>query len=240
MTIEKDFCKEALLEIERLLHEPGREIVEEGDFLAFKAPVPFIDWVYGNISSKTIQKAREFFGSKPFKWRVLGEQDPSLLVERGFKRLEFDYEMEINLRDRDFSRAFANIEVLPARSPESYSRWVAISSAAWNQDPSIWDQFFAPWVKTGRFTPYLAFFDGTPAATALSYDGDRGVSLWAIGTLSDYRHRGLGTAVTCACLQEAKNKSIDRALLYSSEMGKTVYEKIGFRLRQIIREYSSS
>ena len=87
--------------------------------------------------------------------------------------------------------------------------------------------------------PYIAFFNGEPAATSLLYLGEGEASLWAIGTRPDFRRQGLGTAVTRACLQEAKKNGYDWAVLSASEMGRPMYEKIGFQFQQVIHDYSS-
>ena len=236
---EKDQLKKTMMEIERRARRSGGEILEEGSLLAFTAPEPFIDWVFGKPSFESFQKAKGFFGEKPFKWRVSEEDDRLGLMEMGFKELEREYEMAIYLRNLDIPEVAEGVSIRSAISLQEYSQWVTTSANAWNLDPVMWDRFFLPWIKTEKIVPYIAFFNGEPAATSLLYLGEKDASLWAIGTRPDFRRQGLGTAVTCACLQEAKKNGYDWAVLSASEMGKPMYEKIGFQSLQVIHDYSS-
>ncbi len=151
---------------------------------------------------------------------------------------DLTFEMELNLAEYNCSSLSASIEVQEVHSSEDYLKWIAVAAEWLNVDLSFVDQFYIPWIKTGRFIPYLGFFDGKPAATSLVYCGSLGAAIYCLGTPSPFRNRGLGTAVTHACLKAAKNNNIDQAVLYASEMGRPVYEKIGFKLTQTIREYS--
>ena len=116
--------------------------------------------------------------------------------------------------------------------------WINVAAGWLNIDPAFVDQFFTPWIKTGKYIPYLGFYEGKPAATSLAYLGNLGASIYCLGTLPSFRNRGLGTAVTHACLKAAKDKNIAQAVLYGSKMGQPMYKKIGFKLMQTIREYS--
>lgn len=52
-----------------------------------------------------------------------------------------------------------------------------------------------------------------------------------------FRRKGMGAAVTEACLQTAKRAGVSRAVLYASAMGQSVYEKLGFQTSQMLQEY---
>jgi ribosomal protein S18 acetylase RimI-like enzyme len=77
---------------------------------------------------------------------------------------------------------------------------------------------------------YIGYFDGkvVTMATAIVHHGK--VFLSTVGTKPDYRNRGYGTAISKYALQsaiEASGSTI--SLLHASKMGKSVYEKIGFK-----------
>lgn len=236
---EKDLLRKTLLEIERLVRGPGRDILEENSLLAFTASVPFVDWVFGKPSFESFQRARSFFGEKPFKWCVSEQDDRLELMEMGFKESGRSHEMAIYIRNLDIPYAAEGVNVRSVISLHDYSQWVTTSAKAWSLDPVMWDRFFLPWIKTEKIVPYIAFFNGEPVATSLVHFGEREASLWGIGTLPEFRCQGFGTAVTCACLQEAKKNGYDWAVLSASEMGKSMYEKIGFQFLQVIHHYSS-
>ena len=238
--IQTGLQKELFLESMSLIYEPGWEVLKEGDLIAFKASVavPFMNFVYGNVTLDRYKKVKEFYQKKPFFWLLSETQEEQLLLDWGFTGPDLTFEMGLNLADYHYPGAHETLEVREAHSPKDHLQWINVAAGWLNIDPSLVDQFFTPWIKTGKYIPYLGFYEGKPAATSLAYLGDLGASLYCLGTLLSFRNRGLGTAVTHACLKAAKDKNIDQVVLYGSKMGQTMYKKIGFKLMQTIREYS--
>lgn len=238
--IQTGLQKELFLESMHLIQEPGWEFIEEGDLIAFKTSVavPFMNFVYGNVTLDRYKKIKAFYAKKPFFWMLSETQEEKLLLDLGFTGPDLTFEMGMNLADYHYHPANEAIEVREALSPEVYSQWINVAAGWLNIDPLFVDQFFTPWVRTGKYIPYLGFYEGVPAATSLPYLGNLGASLYCLGTLPTFRNRGLGMAVTHACLKAAKDKDIGQVVLYGSKMGRPMYKKIGFELMQTIREYS--
>lgn len=238
--IQTGLQKELFLESMHLIHEPGWEFIEEGDLIAFKASVtvPFMNFVYGTVTLDRYKKVKAFYETKPFFWMLSETQEEKLLLDLRFTGPDLTFEMGMNLTDYHDHPANEAIEVRKAFSPEDYAQWINVAAGWLNIDPLCVNEFFTPWVRTGKYIPYLGLYEGVPAATSLAYLGNLGASLYCLGTLSAFRNRGLGTAVTHACLKAAKDKNIDQVVLYGSKMGRTMYKKIGFELMQTIREYS--
>ncbi len=80
-----------------------------------------------------------------------------------------------------------------------------------------------------RLRHFLARLDGKPVATASLYFGGGVAGISSVGTLPDHRHRGIGTALTVATLQEARRLGYRIGALFSSVMGEPMYKQIGFR-----------
>lgn len=75
----------------------------------------------------------------------------------------------------------------------------------------------------------IANLNGRPVATALrGVFGDTAV-IYNVATLPDARGRGLGRFVTLAAMHDAAANGARRAVLESSEMGRNVYRRLGFR-----------
>jgi predicted GNAT family acetyltransferase len=55
-------------------------------------------------------------------------------------------------------------------------------------------------------------------------------SVYAIGTVPEVRGKGIGGAVTLGPLLEAREEGYRHAVLFSSAMGVSAYQRIGFRL----------
>ena len=237
--IQTGLQKELFLESMSLMHEPGWDVFQEDDLIAFKSPVPpFMDFVYGNVTLDRYKKIKAFYQKKPFFWLLSETQEEQLLLDWGFTGPDLTYEMGLDLADYHHPGTHEILEVREVSSPEDHLQWISVAAGWLNMDPSFVDQFFTAWIKTGKYIPYLGFCEGKPAATSLAYLGNLGASLYCLGTLPAFRNRGLGTAVTHACLKAAKDKDIGQVVLYGSKLGQPMYKKIGFKLMQTIREYS--
>jgi GNAT superfamily N-acetyltransferase len=62
----------------------------------------------------------------------------------------------------------------------------------------------------------------------VALDGDAGLVGW-VGTLPDFRRRGLGSLVTRAVTNEAFRRGARIVALQASPQGLPVYERMGYR-----------
>lgn len=76
---------------------------------------------------------------------------------------------------------------------------------------------------------YLGFLNDVPAATGMFWRNQDLIGVHWIGTLPDFRGKGVGFAVTHLPLHELKAQGAQRAILFASLDGYSMYEKMGFR-----------
>jgi len=76
---------------------------------------------------------------------------------------------------------------------------------------------------------FVARLDGRPIATSLGSTLDGIVAIYNVATVAAARRRGAGAAVTAAAMADAQAAGARWAILESSEMGRSVYERLGFR-----------
>jgi ribosomal protein S18 acetylase RimI-like enzyme len=81
---------------------------------------------------------------------------------------------------------------------------------------------------------FVGYLGGKPVATNMLFNGGGVASVYAVATLPSVRGKGIGAAITLKPLLEARDKDgYKYAVLFSSEMGIKVYERIGFRLTNV-------
>ncbi|MGF1647282.1 MAG: GNAT family N-acetyltransferase [Kineosporiaceae bacterium] len=73
---------------------------------------------------------------------------------------------------------------------------------------------------------FLARWDGHPVGTAIAVAHDRGVVVTGVAVLPEARRRGVGAALTAACLAVSSDRP---ATLAGSELGRRTYLRLGFR-----------
>ena len=76
---------------------------------------------------------------------------------------------------------------------------------------------------------YTGFLDGEPVATSALFMSNHVAGVYNVATQDAYRRRGLGAAMTWQAVHDGANAGCLLASLQASEMGRPVYERMGFR-----------
>ena len=81
---------------------------------------------------------------------------------------------------------------------------------------------------------FVGYLGNDPVATNLLFNGAGVASVYAIATVPAARGKGIGGAITLKPLLEARDQlGYQFAVLFSTEMGIPVYQRIGFRLTDV-------
>lgn len=84
------------------------------------------------------------------------------------------------------------------------------------------------WRKPGR-TVYVGYVDGEPVTTGLGARTGRTIGVYNISTIESARKRGYGEAMTARVAADGLAAGCDVAILQASEMGRPIYERLGYR-----------
>ncbi len=120
------------------------------------------------------------------------------------------------------------------------AEWKRLSGAGFGGDMQI---FYDVYARHGYGSEafslhYIGYLGDEPvtSSTLLLAGGIAGI--FDVSTPPAFRGKGFGGAITLAMMQEARQRGYHDAWIWSSEMGKGVYSKIGFVVADFgIREY---
>lgn len=195
-------------------------------------------YAYGNrifndetITGADIQKVREYI-NLPFLWFV-DESDIcscQLLESEGltFKVAHTAMSMDLSLlKDCQY---YPDVEIREVPL-DTINEWIAVLAQSYavsfdEQSTFIHHQIRRAASDVMHF--YIGYYNGIPAAGSLIIIHDAMVSLHQVGTLAQYRGKGLGFAISHKPLMDARAQGCTQAILLASDMGKPIYEKIGF------------
>lgn len=84
-------------------------------------------------------------------------------------------------------------------------------------------------LEAPHYAAFNAYLDGEVASTAALIVTPGVAGIYNVATVEAFRNRGLGDATTRAAVVEGGRRGCPTATLQSSEMGFSVYERMGFR-----------
>jgi GNAT superfamily N-acetyltransferase len=77
---------------------------------------------------------------------------------------------------------------------------------------------------------YVGYADGAPVVSGMGWRTGRTIGVYSIATIASARRRGYGAAMTARVVADGVVAGCDVAALQASEMGRPIYERLGFRI----------
>lgn len=77
-------------------------------------------------------------------------------------------------------------------------------------------------------TFYAGYVDHRPVSASIGFINEGSLSVFNVATIEDHRGKGYGAAMTMKAVIDGRDRGCEVAFLQSSEIGYTVYERLGF------------
>lgn len=182
----------------------------------------------------------------PFSWEVGPRDRPRalgrLLQARGFKA---DHEqvpvMAASVASLPSVELPAGGSLEVVRDGSAYREWVGVVREGFGMPAAIAEAVLRyEQLGFGDDLPdrlVLGRLDGRPVATAMGAVAGGGVTIVNVTTLEEVRGRGFGRAVTLETMRLGRDLGARIAVLESTEMGFSVYSRLGFETFARYRYY---
>ncbi|MCU1458470.1 MAG: GCN5-related protein N-acetyltransferase [Actinomycetia bacterium] len=188
------------------------------------------------VAAETVELARA--RRVPIGWRVTPTTPPETTPALEKAGWHVDHLMPVMAKDLDIAapatlRAGITVEEITAAALAEWSRVVAVSFGCpeeYVEGPASYDRDVGLPGETSM-RRFLLRVDGEPsAASALLPGQDDGylAGIYCVATLARARGQGLGSIVTRAAIDAAQAAGSRLVVLQASEMGRPVYERLGF------------
>ena len=196
-----------------------------------------------------IEETRAMFSERghPMLWSVESSAQPAdleaRLQRRGLERaggvltgmaLGLD-----SLPDRDQPEG---LKIQRVDNERSLERWLQAYVEGFGMAEAAARPFFDLYRAIGfdeesPFRHYVGTLNGETVASSTLFLGAGVASIWHVGTVPRARRQGIGAAMTLAPLRDARDLGVRAGVLGSSEVGLSVYEKLGFQTFGRIVQY---
>jgi ribosomal protein S18 acetylase RimI-like enzyme len=109
------------------------------------------------------------------------------------------------------------------------TEWCGVVSAALTGGLAFDPRIPAALLERGSGYPFMACVAGRPVATSMLYLAGGVAGVYLVATLTGWRSRGIGTAMTEAVLARARQLGYKTAVLYATDIGRPIYARMGFQ-----------
>ncbi len=192
------------------------------------------------ITSEDIAFAKKHFNNRAFAWYVKTSDLDSinLLKQNNLKYQCSLPAMSINLniiQNYEYDQKNITIEEISYDDPRVDSEWLvciiqAIQTPTFSVAADAFTKLIHRFATQGKNSIrfYLGLYQNKVVTAAMAIYHQDVISLHWVGTLPEFRGKGIGTAICYKIIKDAQNAGYQEAILLATEMGEPLYKKLGF------------
>ncbi|MFX1480082.1 MAG: GNAT family N-acetyltransferase [Promethearchaeota archaeon] len=152
----------------------------------------------------------------------------NILEKNGFSNVYHQAGMAIDLKvlkNKISNEGWFEVEKIDDK--KSLKQWIEVVSSVFGirVDFELIDYL----ISEPKAEFYIGSFKGTPVSSLMLYLSSGVAGLHAVSTLSEYRNRGFGLAISIKALKNAFKMGYKVGVLQASALGERVYKKLGFK-----------
>jgi ribosomal protein S18 acetylase RimI-like enzyme len=221
---------------------PGLLLVNSGvPYAVFNAALP-TDSFGGDARAidECVRNAASHYASRNMPWSCwvcedFFHEDVRGRSRRMFERLGLQLVAEhqgmVADRIEPPRRPPAALDLRLVGDPETRRDFIRIASAAFHLPPAVARMIYdseSYW--QGQVVGWVGYARDKPVSTAATCTVNGAVGVYSVATLREYRGRGYGEWITRRALAEAqRDAGPDRSILQSTQAGRSLYIRMGYR-----------
>jgi GNAT superfamily N-acetyltransferase len=205
----------------------------------------------GSAAPRRIVEAIDWVSARTDRWRwLVGPSSRPLdlgdrLIEAGLRKLGDNAGMALDLRGWQPGAPLpAGVTTELVTDAVGLERWRDVQQRGLALDDASAEAWWTAHrrLATEAWPPlrnWIANLDGEPVAAAALFVGAGVAGIYNVCTVPEARGRGIGAAVTAVALDAAVDAGHDLAVLGASDMGYSVYRRLGFREVSRLRSFGA-
>jgi GNAT superfamily N-acetyltransferase len=199
-----------------------------------------VTWQEGTDADATIGRTIDELRSRgaPFTWWVMPGDRPTDLADRlGARGLVPDRPwrgMAASTADVAEPPAVAGLEVRRVATQDDLDTFVQVFAPILSSSDAF-TRFFADAARATGFAEdaagvhFVGWLHGEPVATTSLLTAAGSAGIYNVTTREPARGRGIGAAMTATAVAVGRSRGLSVTTLQASDMGRPVYERLGFR-----------
>jgi GNAT superfamily N-acetyltransferase len=123
-----------------------------------------------------------------------------------------------------------NFRIEQVRDDQMLAEWVRVSEAGTGAEMAMFYDAYARhgYGQDACSLHYTGYLDDVPVTAGTLLDAGGCATIYDVSTPSAFRRQGFGGAITHALMQEIHNRGYADTWIWSSNMAKGVYQKLGY------------
>lgn len=228
----------------QLMRDPA-DSAERSDGFRWHTRIPHA-WFNGIVSTtsppadatRMIADAVSYFQAHDvtsFSWWLAPHLEPALwsehLLAHGFQANDSTPGMAIDLNAMP-DLVQSKLTVRRIQDPGAIPLWSRTLVRGFEMPEEMGSDFAHLLEDLGTELPirhYLGYLDDVPVATSTLFLAAGVAGIYNVATVKEARGKGIGSAMTLAPLQEARALGYRAGILQASDMGYSVYRRLGFQ-----------
>ena len=176
------------------------------------------------------------------KYLLINSYNQPIILEEYLKSLDFEmfYQqsgMAINLDLFRFENNNKIGKIKTVKDTNELEEWILITEDAFRKKRN--SQMYELFLNESDIRFYGCYYKDKIVATLMLYIKDEIAGIHLVGTANEFRGKGFGTLITKTALKDAKGLGCKYGVLQASDMGRNVYNSIGFKEYCKIRHWES-
>jgi GNAT superfamily N-acetyltransferase len=142
--------------------------------------------------------------------------------------------MAIDLSNTDLKiMKLDNFEIKKVRNLALLYEWATLPVieiyGGTKDDIDNWHKLLAMVLNQTNVFFYIGLYEGKAVTSTMLYLSNAVAGIWHVATTEEHRRKGFGTQTVLQALIDAKKSGYKMSTLFSSMIGKSVYERIGYK-----------
>lgn len=167
-------------------------------------------------------------------WNISNPEEYKILEQEGFELLFTQIAMALKLNE--FIHKKNEISLTRLENTPQATQWSELfkKSFGYSIPPQILEK------SCHSISYYLVNYKNEEVGTVLLHPTDKILGVHALGITKEWRRKGIAEQVMEYVINDAIKKGFEHMTLQASDMGKGLYEKLGFEEQFTIRNYKMS